>query len=178
MKIPALATPPVANPPAQHAARILLVEDDSDMATMYRFKLESDGFSVHLADAGETVLTLAFHRPPDLALLDIGLPDMDGLQVLAALRADARTLAMPVVILSSCDDPDVIRRGFELGATEYLVKTEATPAQVSDCVALWTTAQGTLQGGCIRGCIPSDAAQGWAVEVIQWKAPIFLGRPR
>ncbi len=69
----------------------LLVEDDVDLATMYRFKLESDGFSVYLADAGETALMLAFQRPSDLALLDIGLPDMDGFQVLAALRADART---------------------------------------------------------------------------------------
>lgn len=151
MQVPALATPPLAVPRARRAARILLVEDDADMATMYRFKLESDGFSVRLADAGETALMMAFHRPSDLALLDIGLPDMDGLQVLAALRADVRTLAMPVVILSSCDDPDVIRRGFELGATEYLVKTEATPAQVSDCVALWTTAQGTLRSGASVG---------------------------
>ena len=54
---------------------------------------------------------LAFQRPSDLALLDIGLPDMDGLQVLAALRADARTTSMPVVILSSWDDPKVMRRG-------------------------------------------------------------------
>ncbi len=60
---------------------------------MYHFKLEADGFSVYLADAGETALMLAFQRPSDLALLDIGLPDMDELQVLAALRADARTLS-------------------------------------------------------------------------------------
>jgi two-component system, cell cycle response regulator len=104
---------------------------------MYRFKLESDGFSVYLADAGETALMLALQRPSDLALLDIGLPDMDGLQVLAALRADARTTSMPVVILSSWDDPELIRRGFKLG------KTEATPARVSDCFARWTTAQDT-----------------------------------
>ena len=67
---------------------------------------------------------LAFHRPSDLALLDIGLPDMDGLQVLAALRADVRTMSIPVVILSSWDDPELIRRGFKLG------KTEITPAGV------------------------------------------------
>jgi DNA-binding response OmpR family regulator len=83
---------------------------------VYRFKLESDGSAVCLADAGETALMLAFQRPSDLALLDIGLPDMDGLQVLAALRADARTMSVPVVILSSWDDPELIRRGFELGA--------------------------------------------------------------
>ena len=54
---------------------------------------------------------LALQRPSDLALLDIGLPDMDGLQVLAALRTDARTMSMPVVILCSWDDPELIRRG-------------------------------------------------------------------
>jgi two-component system response regulator PhoP len=91
-----------------------------------RFKLESDGFSVYLANSGETALELAFQRRSDLGLLDIGLSDMDGL-----LRADARTLSMPVVILSSWDDPELIWRGFELGAIEYGVSTEATPARVS-----------------------------------------------
>jgi PleD family two-component response regulator len=93
---------------------------------------------------------LAFQRPSDLALLDVGLPDMDGLQVLAALRAHARTLFMPVVMRSSCDDPKVMRRRFELGAIEYLVKTEA-PTRVSDRVARWTTAQGTRQRGASAG---------------------------
>lgn len=94
---------------------------------------------------------LALQRLSDLALLDIGLPDMDGRQVLAALRTDARTMSMPVVILCSWDDPELIRRGFELGAIEYLVKTEAAPARVSDCVARWTTAQDTRQRGASAG---------------------------
>jgi PleD family two-component response regulator len=73
---------------------------------------------------------------------------MDGLQVLAGLRADARTLSMPVVILSSWADPELIWRGFELGAIEYGVSTEATPARVSDCVARWTTTQ--VGGSAVR----------------------------
>jgi CheY-like chemotaxis protein len=66
MRVSELATSPVTNPRAKRAARILLVEDDVDIATMYRFKLEADGFSVYLAAAGETAPMLAFQRPSDL----------------------------------------------------------------------------------------------------------------
>jgi len=120
---------------------ILLVEDDPDIAEMYRFKLEYDGYRVHLAMTGETALTLAFESRADLALLDMGLPGMDGLQVLAALRADHRTFSLPVVILSNYDDPDLIQRGLRLGAIDYLIKSHITPAGVSGGIALWMAAQ-------------------------------------
>jgi CheY-like chemotaxis protein len=56
---------------------------------------------------------------------------MDGLQVLAALRADQRTFSLPVVILSNYDDPDLIQRGLQLGAVDYLVKSKVTPRGLS-----------------------------------------------
>jgi CheY-like chemotaxis protein len=136
-----LAAPPVASPRSQPADAILLAEDDPDIAEMYRFKLEYDGFRVHLAMTGETALTLAFESRPALVLLDMGLPGMDGLQVLAALRADHRTFSLPVVILSNYDDPDVIQRGLQLGAIDYLIKTHITPAGVSGGIARWMAAQ-------------------------------------
>jgi CheY-like chemotaxis protein len=117
--------------------QILLVEDDASLAAMYRCKLESCGYAVRIAETGPDGLTLGLQSRPDLVLLDIGLPEMDGLQVLAALRADLRTRALPIVILSAYDDPQLIERGHRLGATDYLVKAQVSPAQVSDAVARW-----------------------------------------
>jgi two-component system, OmpR family, response regulator PrrA len=119
-----------------------VVEDDPSIARMYRFKLEHDGYRVHLAMTGEAALTLAIQSRVDLVLLDMGLPVMHGLQVLAALRADRRTSSLPVVILSSDDDPDLIERGFRLGAVDYLIKSHVTPGWVSGCIAQWMAAQG------------------------------------
>jgi DNA-binding response OmpR family regulator len=132
----------VSTPAAQLAANtILLVEDDPDIGQMYRFKLERDGYRVHLAMTGEIALALAFESRAGLVLLDMGLPAMDGLQVLTALRADHRTFSLPVVILSNYDDPDLIDTGLQLGAIDYVIKSQTTPAGVSGGIARWMAAQ-------------------------------------
>jgi PleD family two-component response regulator len=66
---------------------------------------------------------------------------MDGLQVLTALRADHRTFSLPVVILSNYDDPDLIDTGLQLGAIDYVIKSQTTPAGVSGGIARWMAAQ-------------------------------------
>ena len=66
---------------------------------MYRTKLELDGYAVDIAADGEAAFRLAAHNPPDIVFLDIGLPHMDGLAVLARLRAHDQTRSLPVVIL-------------------------------------------------------------------------------
>jgi PleD family two-component response regulator len=136
-----LTVPPVANSRSQPADTILLVEDDRDIARMYRRKLQYDGYRVHVAMTGEMALALAFQSRADLVLLDMGLPTMDGLQVLTALRADRRTSSLPVVILSNCDDPDLVERGLQLGAIDYLIKSRITPTGVSGRIAGWMAAQ-------------------------------------
>jgi CheY-like chemotaxis protein len=135
-----LATRPLTDSRSPSADTILLVEDDPDIAGMYRFRLQHDGYRVHVAMTGEMALALAFQSHADLVLLDIGLPAMDGLQVLAALRADDRTVSLPVVILSNFDDPDMVERGRQLGATDYLIKSQATPGEVSSGIAGWMAA--------------------------------------
>lgn len=136
-----LTAPPVANSRSQPADTILLVEDDHDIAGMYRRKLQDDGYRVHVAMTGEMALALAVQSRADLVLLDMGLPTMDGLHVLAALRANRRTFSLPVVILSNCDDPDLIERGLQLGAIDYLIKSQITPAGVSGGIARWMAAR-------------------------------------
>jgi CheY-like chemotaxis protein len=117
--------------------RVLFVEDDPAVAQMYRLKLELDGYAVEVAGDGVLAVQMATGNPPDIIFLDIRLPKMDGLGVLEALRQDARTRDVPVVILSNYSERDLVDRGLRLGALDYLIKSQTTPARVAGGVATW-----------------------------------------
>jgi CheY-like chemotaxis protein len=117
--------------------RVLFVEDDPAVAQMYRLKLELDGYLVEIATDGEQAVTRATTDPPDIVFLDIRLPKLDGLGVLEALRNDNRTRQLPVVILSNYSERELIDRGLKLGALEYLIKSQTTPAKVAGGVEGW-----------------------------------------
>src|SRR5215472_2361100 len=117
--------------------RVLLVEDDPEVAQMYRLKLELDGYLVDVASDGVQALRMATEHPPDILFLDIRLPKMDGLGVLEALRKDSRTESLPVVILSNYSEGELVERGLKLGALDYLIKSQTTPARVSGGVVEW-----------------------------------------
>jgi CheY-like chemotaxis protein len=120
--------------------RVLFVEDDPAVAQMYKLKLELDGYSVEIATDGEQAVTRATSEPPDIVFLDIRLPKLDGLGVLEALRSDQRTRQLPVVILSNYSERELIDRGLKLGALEYLIKSQTTPAKVAGGVEGWLKA--------------------------------------
>jgi DNA-binding response OmpR family regulator len=101
-------------------SRVLLVEDNPGIAEGLRLNLELDGHEVRLARSGEEALVLAGEWPPDLVMLDLMLPGIDGFGVLAALRA--RDPELPVLILSARSDEVDRVRGFRLGADDYVVK--------------------------------------------------------
>ena len=117
--------------------RVLFVEDDPAVAQMYRLKLELDGYAVDVAADGLQAVEMAVGNPPDLIFLDIRLPKMDGMGVLEALRGDERTREVPVVILSNYTEHELVDRGLRLGALEYLVKSQTTPARVAGGVPTW-----------------------------------------
>jgi DNA-binding response OmpR family regulator len=117
--------------------RVLFIEDDQAVAEMYRIKLELDGYAVEIVPDGEKALRIATDNPPDIVFLDIRLPNMDGLAVLEQLRSDDRTKLLPVVILSNFSQAELIQRGLKLGALEYLIKSQTTPAQVAGNVPNW-----------------------------------------
>ena len=117
--------------------RVLFVEDDPAVAQMYKLKLELDGYAVDVAGDGVEAVRMATGSPPDLIFLDIRLPKMDGLGVLEALRHDERTREVPVVILSNYSERELVERGLRLGALDYLVKSQTTPARVAGGVAAW-----------------------------------------
>ena len=118
--------------------RVLLVEDDAALAQMYRVKLERDGYTVQVAGDGEEALAWMSGQVPDLVFLDVRLPRMDGLTFLERLRADPRTRDVPVVIVSNYSEDELVSRGLQLGALEYLVKSQTTPGQLSQGVRDWT----------------------------------------
>ena len=100
--------------------RILVVEDEEKIARALRTGLESDGFSVQVAETGEDGFFLASTEPFDLVILDLMLPGRDGMQVLAALRQ--KGVSTPVLILTSKDTVRDRVRGLDAGADDYLVK--------------------------------------------------------
>ena len=103
--------------------RILIIEDERDIRELIRLALESGGFKVcYEADDGERGLEMARTVQPDLILLDIMLPGMDGLSVCRALKADERTAGIPVVMLSALGEEADVVSGLEIGASDYVTK--------------------------------------------------------
>jgi DNA-binding response OmpR family regulator len=130
----------VANGRGEHSSdeiRVLFVEDDPTVAQMYRLKLELDGYQVIMAKDGEEGLRLANEVDPDIVFLDIRLPKVDGFAVLEGLRGCDRTRNVPVVILSNYGEQELVDKGLRLGALEYLIKSQTTPANLSRGVENW-----------------------------------------
>ena len=103
-------------------ARILVVEDHQDIAELIRHYLERAGHTIDPLASGREVLARVRQRAPDLILLDLMLPGMDGLLVCQALRQDAATAAIPIIMLTARGEESDRVRGLELGADDYIVK--------------------------------------------------------
>jgi len=129
---------------------LLLIEDDEAVANMYRLTLEQDGYSVRVALDGTTGLEAATKMPPDLIFLDLRLPDLDGLTVLERLRENGSTRYTPVVIMSSYGEDELRSRGLELGALEYVIKSQTTPTLIAGRVRAWASSE-DLEAEQIRG---------------------------
>ena len=104
------------------AARILVVDDDPPIVRLLRVNLEMEGYEVAVASNGKEALEAVKAHPPDLVLLDVILPGMDGLEVVTRLRRDPATARLPVVLLSARAQDADIRHGKGAGADEYVTK--------------------------------------------------------
>lgn len=107
---------------ADALASIILVEDEQDLLELLRYNLEREGYAVRTAATGEDGLKLIRRDPPDLVLLDLMLPGMDGLEVCRTLRAREATANVPVIMLTARGEETDIVRGLELGADDYITK--------------------------------------------------------
>jgi two-component system, OmpR family, phosphate regulon response regulator PhoB len=104
------------------ASRVLIAEDEADIRDLLAFHLERDGYEVSRARTGTEALRLAQERHPDLLVLDLMLPEMNGLEVCRRLRQDAATAGLPIVMLTAKGDEVDRVVGLEMGADDYIVK--------------------------------------------------------
>lgn len=104
------------------AERVLVVEDEEDIAELVRYNLEAAGFSVSLATTGEQGLAMASRDLPDLVLLDLMLPSIDGLEVCRRLRSSATTASTPIIMVTARGEESDVVRGLEMGADDYVAK--------------------------------------------------------
>lgn len=109
---------------------ILLVEDDPFLSEMYVKKLEEADFEVKVAITAEAGLREIEAQKPDLILLDIVLPRMDGFEFLRILFQNTAHKHIPVIILSNVGQNEEIQRGLQLGARDYIVKAHFTPSEI------------------------------------------------
>jgi putative two-component system response regulator len=115
------------SPPVADKATILVVDDTPDNLTLMSGLLK-DSYKVKVANSGERALKIAgADNPPDLVLLDIMMPEMDGYEVLRRLKADEKTRDIPVVFLTAKSETDDERKGLDLGAVDYITKPISPP---------------------------------------------------
>ncbi len=136
---------PVGGPETAHpstatvapGARVLIVDDDPVMRRLTTRALQNDGYVLTEATNGREALEVMRRETPDLVILDFVMPELDGLDVLRALRADPATVSLPVLMLTSQSDEGSTRAGFDAGATDYLTKPFSSPqlsARVRACL--------------------------------------------
>jgi DNA-binding response OmpR family regulator len=109
---------------------ILIVEDDKFLRELISRKLSGEGFEALEAVDGEEGIKKIKEGKPDLILLDLILPGIDGFEVLARLREDPEISSIPVIILSNLGQREEVEKGLKLGAIDYLIKAHFTPGEI------------------------------------------------
>ena len=121
--------------PSNTMPKVILIDDDEMLLEMYRVKFTQKGCEMITALDGEQGLALIKEQKPDLIILDILMPKVDGITVLKQLRQEAPEIAsIPVVVLSNFDAPDTKKEALELGAKDYVLKSNFTPDQLYEKV--------------------------------------------
>lgn len=119
--------------------KILLIEDDSFISQMYAMKFKQTNFDFLVARDGVKGLELAKKEKPDLVLLDIILPEIDGFEILRRLKEDPLLQAIPVVLLTNLGQQENIQKGVAMGAKDYIIKAHYTPQEVVEKVQSFLT---------------------------------------
>lgn len=112
------------------AKTILIIEDDQFLRELISKKLIQEGFEVLEAVDGEDGIKKVKENKPELILLDLILPNLDGFEVLAAIKGMPALSAIPVIILSNLGQAEEVEKGLKMGAVDYLVKARLTPGEI------------------------------------------------
>lgn len=114
--------------------RIAIIEDDPVISQMYRMKFEANGFEVQLADNGKSGVAMVQSFHPDIILLDLQMPVMDGAEALGIIRSHPSNKTTPVIVLTNLGEEEAPKSLRDLGIHSYIVKAELTPSQVVSTV--------------------------------------------
>jgi two-component system, OmpR family, phosphate regulon response regulator PhoB len=117
----------------RRAPKILIVEDENAMAILLSYNLKAVGFDVETLSNGLDASVRLSHAPPDLVVLDWGLPGLSGIELLRRIRSKPQTLKLPVLMLTARSDPNDRQLGLDHGANVYLVKPFKLP-EFLDCI--------------------------------------------
>lgn len=145
---PTMATQakPIENKDLRHGRRILVVEDERDIADMLRFNLERAGFTVSMASDGRTALRLVADFQPELILLDLMIPEIPGTEVATRVRATAATAAIPIIMLTAKSDEVDQVVGLTVGADDYITKPFSMKVLMARVETVLRRAAGTSSG--------------------------------
>ncbi len=116
------------------AKKILIIEDDKFLRELIAQKLIKEGYDIAEAVDGEKGIKAVGEEKPDLVLLDLILPGIDGFEVLTKIKEDPKIAQVPVIILSNLGQKDDIERGLKMGAVDYLIKAHFTPGEIIEKV--------------------------------------------
>jgi len=121
---------------------IMVVDDNPDIVEIFRFTLETEGFKVRCASTGPELFASLDKQKPDLILLDIMMPDMDGLEVLTRLKGDLSTASIPVILLTAKVQYEEVLKGYKSGANYYITKPCTAPQLLTGINSLLSRGQG------------------------------------
>jgi CheY-like chemotaxis protein len=161
-------------------SKILFVEDDLMIIRIYRGKFEAEGYEVDVANDGQSALEALKQSTPNLVVLDLQLPKLNGVEVLKYIRSQAATKDLPVIVFSNAFLSNLMQEAREAGATKCLTKADCTPRQLMDVIHKALAATNSLptqRGGVVAGqkslSIPTtDALSKLAQEASSWAASV------
>jgi len=112
------------------AKTILIIEDDKFLRELIAKKLIKEGYEISEAVDGEEGMKKVKEEKPDLVLLDLILPGIDGFEVLSRMREESALASIPVIILSNLGQREDVEKGLKMGAVDYLIKAHFTPGEI------------------------------------------------
>lgn len=110
--------------------KVLVVEDDIFLAGIYSKKFSNEGYDTMVVSDGKKALSVIKQKKPDIVLLDVMLPVMDGFEVLRNIKRDRSIKNIPIILLTNLSDQCGIKKGYDLGIKDYVIKSFFTPGEV------------------------------------------------
>ena len=111
--------------------RIFIIEDDEDISKLLKFHLEKEGYKIDISNNGENIKKKLLTFKPDLITLDLMIPGSDGFELCKALKSDAQTAYIPIIMITGKDEESTIVAGLELGADDFITKPFNIPILIA-----------------------------------------------